>query len=138
MRSEAKANQSAGFVSLVSLRSIEKQAFADDFFVNRAALFKLGSQFQRRSGKECERSGRRSHVPNGAANLHVAFLRRGNTPAQNEKIKIAVLRGRSVGVTAEQNNFVRMNSLDDGEKIGFQPSRSEERRVGKECRSRWS
>src|SRR3989454_3413966 len=32
----------------------------------------------------------------------------------------------------------RVVVLDDGEKIAEGPPRSEERRVGKECRSRWS
>ena len=48
---------------------------------------------------------------------------------------------RDVGTQISTVRFVNNNEVyfqDDGHKPAFQEVRSEERRVGKECRSRWS
>src|SRR5438874_11881150 len=42
------------------------------------------------------------------------------------------------GIAAARGPFIVMGDADDSYDFGEVPKRSEERRVGKECRSRWS
>ena len=62
----------------------------------------------------------------------------------NSSLKFAVITGclkiAKESIFTETNNFVSdtISSTRYNEYYGFTQQRSEERRVGKECRSRWS
>ena len=57
-------------------------------------------------------------------------------PLAQGKVKLPAMMGDHM--VLQQNSSVKLWGWADGKKVTVTTSRSEERRVGKECRSRWS
>ena len=70
-----------------------------------------------------------------AKNLRVEFRTRRGTLVAVDDVSLSVARGEVLGVVGESGAGKSLTGLAI---MGLLEPRSEERRVGKECRSRWS
>ena len=82
------------------------------------------------SNKDLEEIKNKQTMMNNKRNEMKNSLEGINSRITEAEERISDLEDKIVKITAEQNKEKRMKRIED--------SRSEERRVGKECRSRWS